>query len=142
METTCGIVYTDGQSILMVHPTEHEDKWSVPKGICDPGEGQIVAAFREFEEEVGIELAFVPSRMELLCADIPYNKGKHITLVRYKVAKLESIENMRCDSMYENKHGQALPEVDAYKYITYGEIQSTCFPNMVRVLEDIPNLLG
>ena len=45
--------------VLLVHPggpfwaKKDEGAWSLPKGIIDPGEDELLAAIREFEEETG-----------------------------------------------------------------------------------------
>ena len=35
-------------------PNKERDLWTIPKGEVEPGEGLLVAAIREFQEEVGI----------------------------------------------------------------------------------------
>ncbi len=48
-----------GWEVLLVHPggpfwaNKDEAAWSIPKGICQPGEDVAAAARREFAEEVG-----------------------------------------------------------------------------------------
>lgn len=48
-----------GWEVLLVHPggpfwvNKDEAAWSIPKGICEPGEDIVAAARREFAEEVG-----------------------------------------------------------------------------------------
>lgn len=45
--------------VLLVHPggpfwaRKDLGAWSIPKGLCDPGEDPLAAARREFEEETG-----------------------------------------------------------------------------------------
>jgi len=45
--------------VLLVHPggpfwaKKDDGAWSLPKGIIDPGEDELLAAIREFEEETG-----------------------------------------------------------------------------------------
>ncbi len=45
--------------VLLVHPggpfwaKKDDGAWSLPKGIIDPGEDDLLAAIREFEEETG-----------------------------------------------------------------------------------------
>ncbi|WP_430645201.1 NUDIX domain-containing protein [Agromyces sp. GXS1127] len=51
---------TPGLEVFIAHmggpywAGKHERAWSMPKGIIDPGEEPRAAAFREFEEEVGV----------------------------------------------------------------------------------------
>ncbi|HTB48789.1 MAG TPA: NUDIX domain-containing protein [Verrucomicrobiae bacterium] len=52
--------------VLLVHPAgpfwAKKDTWSIPKGELDEGEDHLAAAFREFEEELGM----LPPAGELL----------------------------------------------------------------------------
>ncbi len=45
--------------VLLAHPGGpiwgHRDFWTIPKGELDPGENHLEAAFREFEEEIGMK---------------------------------------------------------------------------------------
>ncbi|HBL22828.1 MAG TPA: NUDIX hydrolase [Deltaproteobacteria bacterium] len=49
----------DNIEILLVHPGgpfwagKDEGAWSLPKGLANPGEDELLAAIREFEEETG-----------------------------------------------------------------------------------------
>lgn len=49
----------EGVEVLLVHPggpfwaKKDEGAWSLPKGVIDPGEDELLAAIREFEEETG-----------------------------------------------------------------------------------------
>jgi len=54
---------TPGLEVLLVHPGgpfwAHRDlgAWSIPKGLCEPGEEPLQAGRREFEEETGFSVA-------------------------------------------------------------------------------------
>src|SRR5688500_17209950 len=52
-----GVVWTrwgDGRlRILVIHRPKYDD-WSLPKGKCDPGEGDTACAEREVREETGL----------------------------------------------------------------------------------------
>lgn len=56
----------DRAEVLLVHPAGpiygHKDTWSIPKGELDGDENHLAAAYREFEEEVGV----VPPTGELI----------------------------------------------------------------------------
>jgi predicted NUDIX family NTP pyrophosphohydrolase len=62
MKQSAGIllfkVTKDGCRVLLAHPGGpiwgHKDSWTIPKGELDEAEDHLAAAFREFEEEVGI----------------------------------------------------------------------------------------
>jgi predicted NUDIX family NTP pyrophosphohydrolase len=51
--------------------------WSIPKGLIEPHEGELDAALREFEEELGLEPPrIVYSRL----GDFRYSSGKVVTV--------------------------------------------------------------
>jgi predicted NUDIX family NTP pyrophosphohydrolase len=61
-KTSAGLVMVDGQGrVLLVHPggpffhRRDDGVWSIPKGLCEPGESLQAAARREFREELGFE---------------------------------------------------------------------------------------
>ncbi|HEU4581806.1 MAG TPA: NUDIX domain-containing protein [Polyangiaceae bacterium] len=63
-KTSAGLVMVDGQGrVLLVHPggpffhRRDDGVWSIPKGLCEPGESLQAAARREFREELGFDPA-------------------------------------------------------------------------------------
>jgi predicted NUDIX family NTP pyrophosphohydrolase len=61
-KTSAGLVMVDArQRVLLVHPggpyfqRKDEGVWSIPKGLCEPGEPLEAAARREFFEELGFD---------------------------------------------------------------------------------------
>lgn len=66
-QTSAGILLyrllPSGRQVLLVHPggpfwaKRDEAAWSVPKGLCEPGEDPEHAARREFQEETGAEIS-------------------------------------------------------------------------------------
>lgn len=51
----------DELQVLLVHPGgpfwARKDSWGIPKGLADPGEDMLVAARREFSEELGLPVS-------------------------------------------------------------------------------------
>ena len=72
----------DGQQrVLLVHPggpffqRRDEGVWSIPKGLCEPGEALQSAARREFREELG----FDPAPSELFdLGSVKQSSGKTV----------------------------------------------------------------
>ena len=66
-----------GVKVLLVHPGGplwgHKDSWSIPKGELDEGEEHLIAARREFEEEVGVT---VPAGELLDLGSVKQSNGK------------------------------------------------------------------
>lgn len=50
----CGVLVVQGDPIREFLLMKHPDRWDLPKGHVDPGEGEIECALRELEEETGI----------------------------------------------------------------------------------------
>jgi predicted NUDIX family NTP pyrophosphohydrolase len=67
-----------GPEVLLVHPggpfwmKKDEGAWSIPKGLVDPGEDDLAAAKREFEEETGSK----PSGDAVPLGEFRYQSGK------------------------------------------------------------------
>lgn len=68
-----------GIEVLLAHPggplfaRKDDAHWSIPKGECDPGEDDWVAAQREFSEELGIP---VPPGKPIPLGDAKQGSGK------------------------------------------------------------------
>jgi predicted NUDIX family NTP pyrophosphohydrolase len=61
-KVSAGLVMLDArQRVLLVHPggpffkRRDAGVWSIPKGLCEPGETLEAAALREFREELGFD---------------------------------------------------------------------------------------
>jgi len=54
---------------------ERREHWTIPKGIVEPGETEIAAAFREFGEETGWEL---PNGQSTPLGEIRQRSGKRV----------------------------------------------------------------
>lgn len=61
-KVSCGLVMVNPERrVLLVHPggpffkRRDAGVWSIPKGLCEPGEAPMDAALREFREELGFE---------------------------------------------------------------------------------------
>lgn len=61
-KVSCGLVMVDARArVLLVHPggpffkRRDAGVWSIPKGMCEPGEAPAAAALREFREELGFD---------------------------------------------------------------------------------------
>ena len=69
--------------VLLAHPggpfwaRKDEAAWSVPKGEYLPGEDALHAAYREFEEEVGLE---VPAGEALFLGELRQSGGKRVSV--------------------------------------------------------------
>ena len=59
------------REVFLVHPggpywaKKDEGAWSVPKGLVEPGEDELAAAWREFQEETGLDVSAFGAPLEL-----------------------------------------------------------------------------
>ena len=136
MITTCGIFVMDPDNkFLLGHPTNNPDYiWSIPKGIPNEGESKVFAAFREFEEETGINLAniewdggFFP------VGNFIYPSGKkQLSAYFVKIKQLIGVQVMKCTSMVPKEiYGQEVPEIDRFMWATKSEVMSLAHPTQL-----------
>jgi predicted NUDIX family NTP pyrophosphohydrolase len=73
--------------VFLVHPggpfwaRKDEGAWSVPKGLVDPGEDELVGARREFSEETGFEASGFTATHDLGTFRQPSGKLLHVWAV-------------------------------------------------------------
>ena len=132
MNTSCGVIITDGVKLLLCHATG-TPRWDIPKGLADEGEQFIDAAVREVFEETGLLLRV--SNLKSLGV-FPYTKGKNLALFLYKVELLPDVSVLDCDSYFE-KNGKQIPEVDKYDLFTFDEAVSLTGKKLGVILADI-----
>lgn len=51
-----GVIFTDGESRVLMLRTTYKDFWEIPGGYVEPGESPHAAAQREVREELGIDI--------------------------------------------------------------------------------------
>jgi predicted NUDIX family NTP pyrophosphohydrolase len=73
--------------VFLVHPggpwwaKKDDGAWSVPKGLVDPGEDQLAAARREFQEETGFDAPAAGGERDLGTHRQPSGKRLHVWAV-------------------------------------------------------------
>jgi len=143
MKTTCGIfLFNKEGKFLIGHPTNHSwDLWSIPKGLKDSGESDLVAALRELHEETNI---FEKDMGEFTYKHIGLfkYKNKNKTLSAFYINTSTNFENVdiKCDSMVTHMKGADFPEIDAFKWVTIEESKSILHHSQLPCLEIIDKL--
>jgi len=129
MQTTCGVLITDGVQLLICHPTNGA-KWDIPKGRQDPGEDHITTAVRELREETG--LVVDPAQLEYVGMH-PYKPGKQLALFMHRVESMPDADGLICHSHF-TWHGREIPEMDDFAVLTYAEAMRRVNDDLRRVI--------
>jgi 8-oxo-dGTP pyrophosphatase MutT (NUDIX family) len=108
-QTSCGVIVTDGERILLGHATR-SPRWDIPKGIAEPGETFAAAAKRELYEETG--LTAPESELKPLGV-FPYRSGKDLALFIWNRAEMPDPSSLVCVSCFSWK-GAEFPEFDRF----------------------------
>ena len=121
-----GILFTDGESILLLkrnEPTDRRDSWSIPGGKTEEGENTINTALRETKEECGVEE--VPGTR---FASFDSKDGQHrFTTFLYKV-----------DRPFACKLSK---EHSSWRWVSFDDLKDNDLLLHPRFKEALPNLL-
>jgi 8-oxo-dGTP pyrophosphatase MutT (NUDIX family) len=114
--TSCGVIVTDGERLLLGHATR-SPRWDIPKGIAEPGESFAAAARRELGEETGLD---APEAELRALGVFPYRRGKDLALFGWAAPLLPDPATLVCAS-YFPWNGKMLPEFDRFGLFTPDE---------------------
>jgi predicted NUDIX family NTP pyrophosphohydrolase len=136
----------DEWQVFLVHPggpfwaKKDHGAWSIPKGEFDDDEGELIAARREFREEVGqdIDGEFVkltPRRQKS-------GKTIHAWAVEGDVDESKLVSN-EFEMEWPPRSGkmQRFPEVDRGQWFDMAEAKGRINPGQVPILEELAQLL-
>jgi 8-oxo-dGTP pyrophosphatase MutT (NUDIX family) len=138
-QTSCGVIVTDGERILLGHATR-SPRWDIPKGGAEPGEDLAAAAARELLEETG--LAVAPEELTALGVHA-YLRGKDLAVFAWRPPDLPDPQSLTCTSRFALPNGTLLPEFDRFGLFRWEEALMRVGKNMARVLAEIrPVVLG
>jgi len=129
-QTSCGVIVTDGQQLLLGHATR-SPRWDIPKGIVEPGETLAVAAARELLEETG--LMVTPEEITNLGVH-PYLRGKDLALFMWRPPQLPDPQSLTCTSRFALPNGTLLPEFDRFGLFPWEEALLRVGKNLARIL--------
>ena len=135
--TSCGVVVTDGERILLGHATR-SPRWDIPKGVAEPGETWAAAAARELLEETG--LAVAPEELADLGLHV-YLRGKDLALFAWRPPKLPDPESLTCSSQFTLPNGTRLPEFDRFGLFPWETALSRVGKNLARVLASVRQIV-
>ena len=95
-QTSCGVIVTDGQRILLGHATR-SPRWDIPKGIAEPGENFADAAAASCARRPG--LVAPPNELAALGVH-PYLRGKDLALFAWAPQQLPDPKSLACSSHF------------------------------------------
>ena len=118
------------KEVFLVHPGgpfwagKDAGSWSIPKGILEPGEDELVAAKREFKEETGCDLTWSGTTRNLGVFRISASKTLRAWAVEgdFDPAKLSS-NSFELEWPPRSGHTRKFPEVDRCAWFEKGEAE-------------------
>ena len=133
--------------VLLVHPggpfwrNKDLGAWSIPKGEYADGEDAIIAARREFAEELGLELS-----MPLLAlGQVKQRGGKIVTAFAAEFdVDVRSIRSNSFEMEWPPRSGkrQTFPEVDRAEWFTLAEAHEKINAGQRPLLERLAQVVG
>jgi 8-oxo-dGTP pyrophosphatase MutT (NUDIX family) len=132
-QTSCGVIVTDGERILLGHATR-SPRWDIPKGVVEPGESFVRTAVRELFEETSLSVA--PETL----ADLGvhrYLRGKDLALFVWVPPRLPDPQSLTCTSHFALADRKLLPEFDRFGLFSWDEALTRVGKNLARVLASI-----
>lgn len=136
-----------GLEVLIAHMggplwARKERGWSIPKGEIDPGEEPLVAARREFWEEVGIEPPAGPS---IHLGEITQKSGKRVIAFAIE-GDLNPAEqtSITCKIEWPPKSGEVIeiPEVDRVEWVSPSTAKNLVIQGQIPLFEKLERLFG
>jgi len=131
--TSCGVLVTDGERLLLGHATR-SPRWDIPKGIAEPSESFAAAAARELDEEMGL---VVPTHALNDLGVHSYMAGKDLALFAWTPPVMPQPETLSCRSTFLLPTGASVPEFDRFGVFAWDEAIARVGRNMARVLAEV-----
>ena len=113
--------------------------WTIPKGIKNEDEEEVIAAKREFKEETGFS---IDGAINYLC-EIRLNKSKKI-IVYSTVGFIDAdkIKSNTFEMEYPKNSGtyQSFPEIEKGDWFSFEEAKKIINPKLIPILEKFEEL--
>ncbi len=135
--TSCGVIVTDGERLLLGHATR-SPRWDIPKGGVEAGESLVAAACRELREETGLE---APEADLQPLGVFPYLRGKDLALFVWRPPRMPDPAALCCSTHFALKDAM-LPEFDRFGLFRAEEALARVGKGLAALLAAIlPNVL-
>ena len=132
-QTSCGVIVTDGERVLLGHATR-SPRWDIPKGTVEPGENFAEAAVRELREETGLT---APPGVLVPLGLHPYLRGKDLALFAWRTRQLPDPKSLTCSSHFALPNGTLLPEFDRFGLFAWDEALTRVGKNLAQLLSGL-----
>ena len=132
-QTSCGVIVTDGELILLGHATR-SPRWDIPKGAAEPGENFAEAAVRELREETGL---IAPLEVLVPLGLHRYLRGKDLALFAWRMRQLPDPKSLTCSSLFALPNGTLLPEFDRFGLFAWDEALTRVGKNLAQLLSGL-----
>lgn len=132
--------------VLLVHPGGpifgHKDDWSIPKGELDGSEDHITAAYREFQEEVGLP----PPAGPLLSLGSSRQPSGKVNFI-WAVEGLVDLTQFHCNNFtmeWPPRSGRIIdiPENDKADWLDISVAKTKIFASQLVFLERLQDILN
>lgn len=135
MEISYGVIITNGERVLVCHPTDSPwtRSWSLPKGLAEADETPQQAAIRETEEETGIKL--LESKL-VDCGVFEYRPEKKLHIFLHEVVDV-NVANLKCTSTFEALNGKIKLEIDKFAWIKFEKAVEYLNPRLYKIFKEI-----
>lgn len=149
-QLSAGFLLRSKQLFLLCHITqnpEYKDKetdrnWSIPKGLVNPSETVVEAAFRELKEETSIDLKLHLKSFENIQPLPTIESNSKLYWIYFfddMTGKLFQ-HKLKCTSLIENEYvpiRNGLPEHDKFKWVTKAEGKKLIFESLIPIFDSI-----
>jgi predicted NUDIX family NTP pyrophosphohydrolase len=132
--------------VLLVHPggpfwaRKDQGAWFVPKGEIEPGEGELAAAQREFEEETGIR----PAGPYVSLGSVKHKSGKQVIAWAFAgTCNPSEVKSNTFMMEWPPRSGQQeeFPEVDRAEFFTVAQARARMHKQEFELLERLEAIL-
>lgn len=131
--TSCGVVITNGDELVLGHVTRGK-WWDLPKGGMNSGESFLQTAVRELQEETGL----VVQESDLAPLGVyTYKPKKDLVLYLWRVDTMPDPQTLVCRSTFKDSKGRDVKELDKFKTASWKQAESLVNPDMQRVLKQV-----
>ncbi|MFT3687181.1 MAG: NUDIX domain-containing protein [Phycisphaerales bacterium] len=135
--------------VLFVHPggpyfrNKDAGAWTIPKGMIHPGEDPLAAAFREFSEETGMQLAATTSSLKLTPVRLKSGKTVHAWAVEgdFDPAALRS-NTFTTEWPPRSGLTQEFPEVDRAEWLAPDAARMKANPAQAAFIGELERLIA